>query len=183
MATEADAHQATSKTSDQSPDALAHHNDANPVVFFDVSLADVPIGRILIELFADIVPRTCENFRQMCTGEFRPSGKPTGYKGATFHRIVKGFMIQGGDFVNGDGTGFTSIYGPRFADENFALHHSGPGVLASGNSGVDTNGCQFYIQCSSTPAQWLDGKHVVFGKVSGNYVSIPKEFARNAHVV
>lgn len=164
MADEVQAHDGASE-SDISPDALAHHRDSNPIVFFDVSLADVPIGRITMELFADIAPKTCENFRQLCTGEFRPSGKPAGYKNCTFHRIVKDFMIQGGDFVNGDGTGFASIYGPRFQDENFTLHHSGPGVLASANSGKDTNGCQFYIQCSSTPAHWLDGKHVVFGKV------------------
>lgn len=143
-------------------DALSHHDDANPVVFLDVSIGGVASGRITLELFADVTPRTAENFRQFCTGETRRNGEPIGYKGAHFHRIVPDFCVQGGDFVNGDGTGCTSIYGPRFNDENFALRHSGAGVLSMANSAANTNGCQFFITC--TRCDFLDGKHVVFGK-------------------
>ncbi|ESO06683.1 hypothetical protein HELRODRAFT_65067 [Helobdella robusta] len=135
----------------------------NPVVFFDVVVGSTEIGRIKFELFADIVPRTAENFRQLCTGEYRRDGVPIGYKKSTFHRVIKDFMVQGGDFVNGDGTGLTSIYGGPFVDENFKLRHSGAGILSMANSGPDTNGCQFFITCAN--CEFLDGKHVVFGKV------------------
>lgn len=146
-------------------DALNHHSASNPVVFLDVSIGEHAVGRITLELFADVTPRTAENFRQLCTGEFRKDGKPVGYKGASFHRIIKDFMVQGGDIVNGDGTGCTSIYGPQFDDEALAaLRHSGPGVLAMANSGSNSNGCQFYITC--TQCDFLDRKHVVFGKVA-----------------
>jgi peptidyl-prolyl isomerase H (cyclophilin H) len=147
-------------------DALAHHHPSNPVVFLDVSIAGVAVGRITLELFADLCPKTAENFRQLCTGEFLQNDQPTGYKNCDFHRVVKDFMVQGGDFLNGDGTGSMSIYGPRFNDENFLLRHSGAGVLSSANSGKDTNCSQFFITC--TTCDFLDGKHTVFGKVTND---------------
>uniref|UniRef100_A0A8C4ZL51 Peptidyl-prolyl cis-trans isomerase n=1 Tax=Gadus morhua TaxID=8049 RepID=A0A8C4ZL51_GADMO len=130
-------------------------NPNNPIVFFDVTIGGQDVGRVKIELFADIVPKTAENFRK--------DGVPIGYKGCTFHRVIKDFMIQGGDFVNGDGTGVCSIYRGPFADENFKVKQSSPGLLSMANSGPGTNGCQFFITC--TKCDWLDGKHVVFGKV------------------
>lgn len=135
----------------------------NPVVFFDVTIGGAAAGRIKMELFKDICPKTAENFRRFCTGEHRHQGIPTGYKGAPFHRVIKDFMLQGGDFVKADGTGRMSIYGEKFADENFDLRHTGPGLLSMANSGPNTNGCQFFI--TTAKAEWLDGKHVVFGKV------------------
>ncbi|CAB3224693.1 unnamed protein product [Arctia plantaginis] len=139
-------------------------NPNNPVVFFDVTVGTTEIGRMIFELFADVVPKTSENFREFCTGEYRRDGVPLGYKGATFHRVIKDFMIQGGDFVNGDGTGVMSIYGgSTFADENFVLKHDSPGLLSMANSGKDTNGCQFFITCAK--CNFLDNKHVVFGRV------------------
>lgn len=118
-----------------------------------------------MELWADIAPKTAENFRQLCTGEFRKNGLPMGYKGCQFHRVIKDFMIQGGDFVKGDGTGSMSIYGSRYADEPFIGRHTGPGLLSSANSGPNTNGCQFFVTCAK--CEWLDKKHVVFGRVLG----------------
>mmetsp|Transcript_10737 Transcript_10737/g.27887 ORF Transcript_10737/g.27887 Transcript_10737/m.27887 type:complete len:182 (-) Transcript_10737:147-692(-) len=144
----------------------------NPIVFMDISIGGHPAGRITMELFADAVPRTAENFRQFCTGEHRKGGKPVGYKGCAFHRVIKGFMLQGGDFVKGDGTGCASIYGDSFADESFGLKHVGPGLLSMANSGPDTNGCQFFITCD--PCEWLDGKHVVFGKVVDGMLCVRK---------
>lgn len=142
---------------------MAEQKQANPVVFFDISIGGQEMGRMKMELFADIVPKTAENFRQMCTGEFRKDGIPFGYKGCTFHRVIKDFMIQGGDILKGDGTGSTSIYGASFGDENFALKHNAPGLLSMANSGPNTNGCQFFVTCAK--CDFLDGKHVVFGKV------------------
>merc|ERR1719460_2789165 len=107
----------------------------NPVVFFDITIGGHNAGRIKMELFADEVPKTAENFRQLCTGEFRKLGKPVGFKGAPFHRVIKGFMCQGGDFVKGDGTGCVSIYGDKFEDEDLTLKHTGPGLLSMANSG------------------------------------------------
>lgn len=147
---------------------LNHHDEENPLVFFDISIGSEEIGRIILELFSDVCPRTSENFRQFCTGEYRKEEKPVGYKDVLFHRIVKGFMIQGGDFVNGNGTGCTSIYGEKaFEDESLgAFRHTGPGILAMANSGPNTNGNQFYITCAACP--FLDGKYVIFGKVASD---------------
>uniref|UniRef100_A0A8C5GXS7 Peptidyl-prolyl cis-trans isomerase n=1 Tax=Gouania willdenowi TaxID=441366 RepID=A0A8C5GXS7_GOUWI len=130
-------------------------NPNNPIVFFDVTIGGQDVGRMKIELFADVVPKTAENFRK--------DGVPIGFKGCMFHRVIKDFMIQGGDFVNGDGTGICSIYRGPFADENFKLKHTVAGLLSMANSGPGTNGCQFFITC--TKCDWLDGKHVVFGKL------------------
>lgn len=129
----------------------------NLVVFFDITIGGAPAGRIKIELFKLFVPKTVENFRQLCTGEFRKGGLPIGYKGAKFHRVMKGFMAQGGDIVKGDGTGRVSIYGDRFEDEEMGLKlkHTGPGLLSMANSGPNTNGCQFFFTCAKT--DWLDG--------------------------
>ncbi|XP_065861070.1 peptidyl-prolyl cis-trans isomerase CYP63 [Euphorbia lathyris] len=138
----------------------------NPFIYFDVSIDGDPVERMTIELFADIVPKTAENFRALCTGEKgigKTTGKPLQFKGSFFHRVIKGFMAQGGDFSKGNGTGGESIYGGKFADENFLLKHAVPGLLSMANSGPNTNGSQFFITFKRQ--HHLDGKHVVFGKV------------------
>ena len=138
----------------------------NPRAYFDICIGGVDKGRIVFELFAHVVPRTTANFLSLCKGdrgigEF--SKKPLHYKGCIFHRVIKSFMVQCGDFENGNGTGGESIYGHKFEDENFLIKHTSAGLLSMANAGANTNGSQFFI--TTVPTAHLDGKHVVFGKV------------------
>jgi len=138
---------------------------ANPTVYFDIKMDDQPVGRVTFELFANIVPLTADNFRALCTGEkgVGGSGKPMHYKGSIFHRVIPGFMLQGGDFTTGNGMGGESIYGSTFNDENFNLAHTEKYLLSMANRGRNTQGSQFFVTTAVT--SHLDGKHVVFGRV------------------
>ena len=142
---------------------------ANPRVFFDIAIDGNSAGKLTFELSADVVPKTVENFRKLCKGDEGKgkSGVELWYKGSSFHRIIPGFMCQGGDFTKHNGTGGESIYGEEFNDENFKLKHKSAGLLSMANKGKNTNGSQFFI--TTVPCPWLDGKHVVFGKlINGN---------------
>jgi len=135
-------------------------------VFLSVKIGGKRVGKIVVKLFYKTVPKTAENFRALCTGEMGKgpiSGKPLHFKGSVFHRVIKGFMLQGGDFTKGNGMGGEAIYGETFDDENFKYTHNKPGMLSMANCGPNTNGSQFFLTTVATPH--LDGKHVVFGKV------------------
>jgi len=146
-------------------------NDPNTLPYFDISIDNIPEGRIVFQLFDDEVPKTCKNFRYLCSNGIFNKDKPS-YQDTSFHRIIKDFMLQGGDITRGDGTGGYSIYGEEFNDENFNLTHNQPGMLSMANAGPNTNNSQFFITLKKTP--WLDNKHVVFGIVISGFDTVKK---------
>ncbi|ADV20552.1 peptidyl-prolyl cis-trans isomerase A2 [Cryptococcus gattii Ru294] len=139
----------------------------NSQVYFDIAINNAPAGRITFKLFDDVVPKTARNFRELCTGQ-----NGFGYAGSGFHRVIPQFMLQGGDFTNHNGTGGKSIYGNKFADENFKLRHDRPFLLSMANAGPNTNGSQFFI--TTVVTSWLDGKHCVFGEVTSGQELVKK---------
>nr|CAD1829565.1 unnamed protein product [Ananas comosus var. bracteatus] len=149
-------------------------NPKNPIVFFDVTIGTIPAGRIKMELFADFAPRPprTSGIGSLLSPSSCSGGVPIGYKGCQFHRVIKDFMIQAGDFLKGDGSGCVSIYGSKFEDENFIAKHTGPGLLSMANSGPNSNGCQFFVTCAK--CEWLDNKHVVFGVLGEGLLVVRK---------
>ena len=155
--------------------AAAGKESVTSKVFFDMEMDGKPVGRITMGLFGETVPKTAENFRALCTGEKgigKVNGKPLHYEGSKFHRVIPSFMLQGGDFTHGTGVGGESIYGGKFNDENFKIKHTKEGYLSMANAGPNTQGSQFFI--TTVPTPWLDGKHVVFGKVLDGYDVVKK---------
>lgn len=157
-----------------SPQMKVRGVETTSKVFFDVDIGGQPAGRIVFNLFGGMggVPKTAENFRALCTGEkgVGQSGAPLHYKSSIFHRIIPGFMCQGGDFTMMTGSGGESIYGGKFADEDFTITHSAPGLLSMANSGPDSNGSQFFI--TTVPCPHLDGRHVIFGEVDSGFQTL-----------
>lgn len=147
------------------------YNDQTLYPYFEIEIGGIYAGKVVFQLFDETVPKTCKNFRYLCVNGLFVRDKPS-YQNTHFHRVIKEFMIQGGDFTNSDGTGGFSMYGKHFDDENFDLEHNQPGMLSMANSGPNTNNSQFFITTEKTP--WLDKKHVVFGIVISGFDIVKK---------
>ena len=159
------------KNIEETPTKPVNFEDTNLKPYFDINIGNTYAGKIIIQLFDEEVPKTCKNFRFLCSNGIFDKNKPS-YQDSIFHRVIKDFMLQGGDITRGDGTGGYSIYGEQFADENFNLTHNQPGILSMANSGPNTNNSQFFITTKKT--QWLDNKHVVFGIIISGFDIIKK---------